>query len=267
MPLPTPSPDSTALVTGASSGIGREIARELARRGHGVTLVARRREPLETLASELTQSSGLRAEVIECDLADGEARDRLADEVSALGSTVEVLVNSAGMGTYVPFVESPREREVRQVRLNVEATLDLMARYLPGMVQRGRGAVINLSSTSGLQPTPGNATYAASKSFVLFHSEAVHAEVKSSGVTVTAVLPGPVRTEFQEANGAEFAEKLPGFVWAPVERVAAEAVEAAEKGKRSIIPGGLVVRASFGPNRFAPKAAALAVGQRLMARG
>jgi len=264
MALPKPSPESTALVTGASSGIGREIARELGRRGYGLTLVARRREKLEELAAELSSASAARIEIVECDLADADARDRLEEDVVKCGLTVEVLVNSAGMGTYVPFADSERERELQQVRLNVEAPVDLMARYLPGMVSRGRGAIVNISSSSGLQPTPNNATYAASKSFLLFHSEAVHAEVKRSGVTVTAVLPGPVRTEFQEANGAAFAEKLPGFVWVPVERVASDAIEAVEKGKRTVIPGGLPVRAAFGPNRFAPKAVVLAVGQRLM---
>ncbi|MDX6512584.1 MAG: uncharacterized protein QOE36_2088 [Gaiellaceae bacterium] len=265
MALPDPSPQSTALVTGASSGIGREIARELARRGYGVTLVARRRDRLEELARELSKEHGVAAHGVGCDLGDATARDQLATDVDDRGLAVDVLVNSAGFGTYGDFADTPREREVEQVRLNVEAVVDLTARFLPAMISRGRGAVINLSSTSGLQPTPGNADYAASKSFVLFHSEALHAEVAPAGVTVTAVLPGPVRTEFQEANDAEFAEKLPRLVWATAERVARDAVRAADRGKRSIIPGGFAVRAAFGLNRFVPKAIVLRVAKRLMA--
>lgn len=266
MALPAPSTDSTALVTGASSGIGREIARELARRGHGVTLVARRREKLDELARELSSAHGVRVDCVTCDLADAAARDALADEVGSQGRDVEILVNSAGFGAYGDFLDVGRDREIEQIRLNVEALVDLTARFLPGMVKRGRGAVINLSSTSGLQPTPGNAGYAASKSYVLFHSDALHVEVKSAGVTVTSVLPGPVRTEFQERNDAFFAESIPKALWASAERVAADAVSAAEAGKRSIIPGGVAVRAAFAGNRFVPKAVVLPVGKRLMSR-
>jgi short-subunit dehydrogenase len=266
MALPSPSSDSTALITGASSGIGREIARELARRGHGVTLVARRRERLEELASELSSAHGIKAESVPCDLADAGARDKLVEEVEGQGRTVEVLVNNAGFGAFGNFIDTSREREIQQIRLNIEALVDLTAQFLPGMVERGRGAIINLSSTSGLQPTPGNADYAASKSFVLFHSDALHAEVGPAGVTVTSVLPGPVETEFQEANDAAFADKLPKAVWASAERVAKDAVAAADAGKRSIIPGGMAVKAAFGGNRFVPKAVVLPLGKRLMSR-
>jgi short-subunit dehydrogenase len=266
MALPRPDPGSTALVTGASSGIGREFARHLAARGYGLTIVARRRDRLEELATELSGAHKTRVEIVVCDLSDPAARDRLAAEVAEQGHVVEVLVNSAGFGTYADFAKSPREREVEQVRLNVEAVTDLTARYLPDMVSRGRGAIVNLASTSGLQPTPGNATYAASKSFVLFHSEALHSELEGSGVTITAVLPGPVPTEFQEANDAEFAEKLPKIVWTTPARVATDALAAADAGKRSIIPGGLPVRAAFAGNRFVPKALVLSVGKRLMSR-
>lgn len=265
MALPSPSPDSTALVTGASSGIGEQFARGLARRGHGVTLVARRRERLEALADELRGEQGVRVEVVACDLADPAARDALADDVERLGLTVEVLVNNAGFGVYKQLAESDRARELEQVRVLVEAPVDLTSRWLPGMVERGRGAVINLSSTSGLQPIPGNGTYAAAKAHTLFFSEALWAEVKDRGVTVTAVLPGPVRTGFQEASDAVFAEKMPGIVFVPAEQVAEESLRAAEHGKRTIIPG-TVVRAAFAPNRFAPKRLALEVGKRLMAR-
>ena len=265
MSLPAPSPDSTALVTGASSGIGAEFARALARRGYGLTLTARREGLLEELAAELRTAHGVRVEVVPCDLADPAARDGLVAAVERRGLTVEILVNNAGFGVYRDFAETDRERELEQVRVLVEAPVDLTARWLPGMVSRGRGAVINLSSTSGLQPIPGSSTYAAAKAHVLFWSEALWQEVKDRGVTVTAVLPGPVRTGFQEASDATFAEKMPGFTYVPAAQVAEDSLRAAEKGKRTIIPGA-VVRAAFAPNRFAPKRVALEIGKRLMAK-
>jgi uncharacterized protein len=264
MPLPNPAPDSIALVTGASTGIGEEFARQLSGRGYRVALVARRAERLERLAAELGGPE--RAVVITADLAVPEDRDKLAARVKELGARVEVLVNNAGVGVYSGFVESDREQELRQVRVDVEAVVDLMARFLPEMVRAGRGAVINLSSTAGLQPLPYNAGYAAAKSHVLMLSEAVNQEVGEHGVTVTAVLPGPVRSEFQEVNDARFADRLPKFVWLTPDRVVRDALEAAEKGKRAVIPGGPVVKLAFGPNRWAPSALRLAVAKRMMAR-
>jgi len=264
VPLPEPSSGSTALITGASSGIGAAFARRLSERGYGVTLVARRRERLESLARELGEAHGTTAHVVAADLSDPAGRDQVAQSIEGEGLTVEVLVNNAGFGIYSRFGGSSRERELEQIRVDVEAVVDLTARYYPDMRDRGRGAIINMSSTAGLQPLPGNATYAASKSFVLMFGEALHVEAREYGVTVTTVCPGPVRTEFQEANQAAFAERLPGLVWASADEVAEAAVRAAERGKRTIIPGGLPTRAAFGPNRFAPKGLALAVAKRLM---
>ena len=266
MSLPTPSPDSIALVTGASSGIGEQFARQLAQRGYRVALVARREERLTKLADELGGSD--RAVTIAADLGVPEDRDRLAVTLEERGARVEILVNNAGFGVYEPFAEAGREREVQQVRVLVEAIVDLMARYLPAMVERGRGAVINMSSTAGFQPLPYNANYAACKSHVLLLSEGVHAEVKDRGVTVTAVCPGPVPSGFQEASDAGyFAEKLPKFTFASPERVARDALTAADRGRVSVIPGGPQVWAAFGPNRRMPRWAALPVSKRLMSRG
>jgi uncharacterized protein len=265
MSIPPPQADSIALVTGASSGIGEQFARQLAARSYRVALVARRRERLERLSEELGGPE--RALVIEADLAVAEDRDALAAEIERLGANVEVLVNSAGFGVYEPFVESGREQELRQLRLDVEAVVDLMGRYLPGMVRRGRGAVINMSSTAGFQPLPYNAGYAAAKGHVLLLSEAVNEEVKEHGVSVTAVCPGPVPTEFQMANDAGyFAEKLPKMTYVSAERVAHDALAAADRGRRSVIPGGLHVKASFAPNRLAPGRIAVPIAKRLMAR-
>jgi uncharacterized protein len=265
MSLPEPSPRSIALVTGASSGIGEQFARQLSEMGHRVALVARREERLRQLALDL--GGGERAVAIGADLAVAEERERLDGRLQELGAEVEILVNNAGYGIYRHFAEAGREAEVQQVRLLVEAVVDLMARYLPAMKQRGRGAIINMSSTAGFQALPYNAGYAAAKAHILMLSEAVHAEVRDSGVTVTAVCPGPVRSGFQDASDAGyFAEKLPKFTFVPPERVARDALRAAARGQISVIPGGPQVRAAFAPNRKLPRSLVLPVSKRLMAR-
>jgi short-subunit dehydrogenase len=265
MPLPPPSSDSIALVTGASSGIGEQFARQLSDRGHRVALVARREEQLRQLADELGGSD--RAVPVAADLSIGEDRDRLAGRLGELNAHVEILINNAGFGVYEAFAKSDRDRELQQVRLLVEAVVDLMSRYLPGMVERRRGAIINMSSTAGFQALPYNASYAAAKSYVLLLSEGVHAEVAEHGVTVTAVAPGPVRTGFQAASDASyFAERLPSFTFVSPERVAGDALAAAERGRMSVIPGGPQVRAAFAPNRNIPTWLTLPVSKRLMGR-
>ncbi len=265
MTLPPPAPDSIALVTGASSGIGEQFARELSERGHRVALVARREDRLVKLAEELGGAE--RAVPIAADLASADDRDRLAGRIDELGAKVEILVNNAGFGVYQSFVESGRERELYQLRLLVEAPVDLMARFLPGMVQRGRGAVINMSSSAGLQPLPYNAGYSAAKGYVLQLSEAVHAEVQEHGVTVTAVCPGPVPSGFQEASDAGyFAERLPKFTFVSAERVARDALSAAERGRISTIPGGPQVKAALAPNRRLPRWLVLPISKRMTAR-
>src|SRR5215210_5159287 len=236
--LPAPDPGSAALITGASSGLGEAMARELAGRGHGVVLVARSEERLRALAEELAGRHGVRAEAIACDVTDPGARDRLAAEVERLGLRVAVLVNNAGFGTYKPFAETPRERVLEEVRVNTEAVADLTARWLPAMVARRRGAVLVTSSTAAFQPLPGNAIYAAAKSFALSFAEALHHEVKEQGVTVTALCPGPMKTGFQDASGAhEFSAGLPGPLWRTADQVAAAAIEGLERGRRVVIPG------------------------------
>ena len=249
MPLPSPAPGFTALVTGASSGIGVEIARELARRGHGLTLVARREERMRALADELAAAHSIRVEVVAADLGEAAGRDAVAAAVEAAGLDVSILVNNAGIGGHSEFVDAAREgdRDLRMVRLNVEAVTDLMARYVPGMADRRSGAVINVASTAAYQPMPGTATYAASKSFVLSLSEAMNQELKDSGVTVTALCPGPVRTEFVETAGVpdELTGTAPDFIWLTAEGVAKAAVDGAEAGKRTVVPGALHQATAF----------------------
>jgi len=214
------------------------MARELAGRGHGVVLVARGEDRLRALAQELAGRHGLRAEAIACDVTDPAARDRLAADVERLGVRVDVLVNNAGFGTYKPFAETPRERVLEEVRVNTEAVAHLTARWLPGMVARGAGAVLITASTAGFQPLPGNAIYSAGKAFALTFSEALGHEVKGRGVTVTALCPGPVKTGFQDASGAhDFAAGLPKPLWRTPEQVAAAAIAGLENGRRVVVPG------------------------------
>lgn len=240
MGLPVPSTAGTALVTGASSGIGVAIARELAAKGHSLILVARREERLRSLATELTDEHGISAEVVACDLADPDERARLVDQVRQGGRFVEVLVNNAGFGSRGRFASNDPDRMVGMVRLNIEAVVDLTGRFLPGMVERGRGSVINIASTSAFQPLPGAAVYAAGKSFVLSFSEAIRTELRGTGVGVTAVCPGPVKTEFTDAAGMSGVEdSTPDAIWMSAEEIGSAAVEGAAADKRVVVPGAL----------------------------
>jgi short-subunit dehydrogenase len=261
--LPEPSTSNTALVTGASSGIGAAIAKELASRGYSVTLVARREERLQSLATELASEYGVSAEAIGCDLGDPAGRGRLADDLIARGRAVEVLVNNAGFGLQADFAISPRERMVDMVRINVEAVVDLSSRFLTGMIERGRGSVINIASTAAFQPLPGSAVYAATKSFVLSFSEAVNEELRGSGVSLTAVCPGPVKTEFTDVAGVGGIEdRTPGAAWMSAEDVARHAVDGAEHGKRVVVPGALN-RATALAGHYSPRSVALPLISRI----
>jgi short-subunit dehydrogenase len=261
MALPPPSPTSTALVTGASSGIGAALARELAKRGHGVTLVARREARLTELAAELHKAHGVRSEVVALDLTDAVARGGLLGTLAERGLTVDVLVNNAGLTTTGPVHRSDREREMAMIRTDVEAVIDLCSIFLPGMVERGCGAVLNVASTAAFQPLPGQAGYGASKAFVLSYSRAVRAEVRARGVTVTALCPGPVKTEFAETGGftqEESENSLPKFMWLPAAEVARIAVLGMEQGKGVVIPG-FANRVGAGFARTAPHQALAAL--------
>lgn len=236
MSLPTPGPDRTAVVTGASSGIGAEIARCLHARGHHVTLVARSADRLEALAAELSPG----ADVLVADLADRAARAALPDRVAANGRVVDVLVNNAGFSTVGPVSASDPEVEMGMIEVDVVAVADLCSRLLPGMVQRRRGAVLNVASTAAFQPLPGQAGYGAGKAFVLSYTQSLAGELKGTGVTATALCPGPVDTGFGERAGftKEDAEAaLPSFMWLSAADVARAGVEGMDKGRMVVIPG------------------------------
>lgn len=235
MPLPAPGPDRTAIVTGASSGIGTMIARELSARGHHVTLVARSADKLESLATELGS-----ADVIAMDLADRSGRASLLDLVSERGRVPDILVNNAGLSTLGAVSSSDPAAEINMIEVDVVAVADLCSRILPGMVDRGRGAVLNVASTAAFQPLPGQAGYGASKAFVLSYTQSLAGELRGTGVTATTLCPGPVQTGFGERAGIsdEDAEAaLPAVMWLSAEEVAKAAVEGLAKGRLVVIPG------------------------------
>jgi uncharacterized protein len=246
MAIPPPSPTTTCVVTGASSGIGSEFARQLAARGHGVFLVARREDRLRELASEIERAHGVRTEFAAVDLGDPADRGNLQGLVARRELDVAVLVNNAGFTT-VGDVHINPDRQLGMIHVNVEALVDLTTWWLPDMVDRGAGTVINVASTASFQPIPAQAVYAATKAFVRSFSEAVSAEVRGTGVTVSALCPGPVTTEFVEAGGFKNESPGPSFVYSTAEEVARAGINGADKGKRVVIPGiGNRVQATLG---------------------
>ena len=259
MSLPKPTSDTAALVTGASAGIGSSIARELAKRGHGLILVARRKNKLDELADELIGEYGVRAETLGCDLAKAASRQRLPARVESLGLEVSVLVNNAGFATGGAFYQADPERELEQVRVLVEAVVGLSSAFLPAMVRRGRGAILNVASTAGMQPLPYSAGYSAAKAYVLTFSEALHQELRGSGVTVTALAPGPVSTEFWEtagwevAGGQSFESAVPRPAWVTADEAAQAGVKGLEAGRRVVVPG-LPIRAAMLASQYVPHA-------------
>ncbi|MGE2834002.1 SDR family NAD(P)-dependent oxidoreductase [Mycobacterium sp. SMC-4] len=225
-----------ALVTGASSGIGEHISREFIRRGYPVVLVARPSQRLQKLAETL----GPTAHALPTDLTDPQARAALPTRVAELGLAVEILVNNAGAANAGRVVDVAVDDELKLVELDVSAVVDLCGRFVPGMVARRHGAVLNVASVGAFGPVPFQASYGAAKAFVLSYTEAMREELRGSGVTASVLCPGPVRTGFGERAGipdAEAEKMLPRFLWVPAERVAAEAVDGLFCGRAIIVPG------------------------------
>jgi hypothetical protein len=268
--LPDPSPDTAAVVTGASAGIGAAIARELAGRGHTLVLVARRKDKLDVVAQALNEEFGVRAEVLGCDLGKAASRQRLPARIASLGLEVSILVNNAGFATGGPFHQADPARELEQVRVLVEAVVALSSAFLPAMVKRGRGAVLNVASTAGMQPLPYSAGYSAAKAYVLTFSEALHQELHGSGVTVTALAPGPVSTEFWDvagwqAGGQAFEKAVPRPAWVTAEQTARAGIKGLEDGQRVVVPG-LPIRTAMLAARYVPHALKLPAIERVLRR-
>jgi short-subunit dehydrogenase len=248
MSLPKPSNQAAIVVTGASSGIGTELAGGLARRGYPLVLVARRRERLDDLAGELRTQYSVGVDVMPLDLGEAASRGQLAERLRS--EPVAGLCNSAGFGTSGVFQTLPIERESEEVVLNSLALMELTHAALPGMVERGAGAVLNIASIAGFQPIPFMAVYSATKAFVQTFSEAVHEELHGTGVSVTVLCPGPVPTEWGEiANAERFS--IPLAQVAPHD-VAEEAIGGMLAGKRSVVPGIVPKAVSIG-GRFVPR--------------
>lgn len=249
--LPPPRDDGVVVITGASSGIGEELAREFSRRGYRLVLVARRADRLTALAEEL----GGKAHVLPADLSKRDERAALPDQVAALGVIPDILVNNAGMSNLGPVAQSDVEAELRLIEVDVSAVVDLCSRIVPSMVARGRGAVLNVASVGAFGPVPGQATYGAAKGFVLSYTDAMREELRGTGVTAATLCPGPVRTGFGEGMGIsdEEAEKsLPKFLWKQPDEVAKTAIDGLASGKRVIIPG-LPNRIASSLNQHAPR--------------
>lgn len=219
-----------ALVTGASAGIGAELARELANRGAKLILTARRKERLEALAAELT-ARGTETRIVAADLNDREAPQQIYDATEGAGITVDILINNAGLGQFGAFYSTPMEQELSQVRVNCEAVVHLTRLFVPRMVERKRGWVLVVASTASFQPVPYLSTYAATKVFDRFFAQALAAEVAQFGIKVTTLCPGPTESEFWEVSRASaFKRKVQ-----PAAEVAHLGIEALVRGKRTII--------------------------------
>jgi len=234
-PVNTDKERPKALVTGASSGIGRAFARRLAEDGWDLIVVARRREALEDLAQELARRGGASVEVLPADLTIAEDLARVETAVGQ-ESRLELLVNNAGFGVECCFFQSGIERQASMIDLNVSALTRLSHAAVAAMVARGRGAVINVSSGAGFGPTPYFAVYGATKAFVTSFTEALHEELQGTGVRVQALCPGFTRTEFQQVAGTD-AGRFPSFVWQTPEEVVAASLDGLRKGTLLCIPG------------------------------
>ena len=229
----------TALVTGASSGIGSALARELARRGFHIVLTARREHRLEAVARDISEASGVHTTVITEDLSDPGATARLVEKLSAEGITIDALVNNAGYGIAGRFQDTPLARHRDFVRVLVTSGVELAYLLLPGMIKRGYGRIINVCSAAALVPSPGGYTlYAATKAFMLKFSESLHLENLETGVHVTALCPGLTRSEFHQVAGVtEETDRIPDLFWTEADSVARDACAAVMRNRVVCVPG------------------------------
>ena len=242
-----PSPKSTqfirpaALITGASAGIGAELARCHAQAGHNLILVARRAEALQTLADELRRHHGVQVSVQATDLARPGAAEQLHATLEQRGMVVDMLVNCAGVLHQGAFTAIAPAKHQAIIDLNITALTSMLGCFVPGMVARGQGRVLNVASVAAFQPIPSLATYAASKAYVLSLSESLAEELKGTGVTVTALCPGMTATSMLDnaTRANSKLQRIPGFLIGDVAEVARAAVEATERGDAIVVPGAI----------------------------
>lgn len=249
-----------ALVTGASSGIGAAFARELASRGADLVLVARSGDKLTTLAAELSRSYGVAADVAVADLARPSAAEDLAAELSGRHLQIDILANNAGFGLFAPLDQADGAVLSDMIQVNVAALVDLTRLYLPGMLARDHGAIINVGSTAGFQPVPYMAVYGATKAFVLSFTEALWAETRGTDVRVTAVCPGSTDTGFFDVAGedAQLGRRI-----AP-ERVVHAALRALDRRRSTVVTGGAGNWLLANSPRFAPRQLVARMAERTM---
>jgi short-subunit dehydrogenase len=252
MPVPAPSPDARAVVTGASQNIGEALATELAARGHHLIITARREDVLNALAAKLADRHGVTVEVRPVDLADPAERATFCDELSS--RNISILCANAGTATFGPVASLDPAEEKAQVALNVLGVHDLTLAVLGGMVERGAGGILISGSAAGNSPIPNNATYAATKAFVNTFSESLRGEVKKAGVHVTVLAPGPVRTALPDASEQSLVEKLvPDFLWISTEHTAKLSLDGLQRNKMRVVPG-VTSKAMSVASGYAPRA-------------
>jgi short-subunit dehydrogenase len=239
----------TALVTGASVGLGEAFAKQLAAQGANLVLVARSEDKLNRLADALRQQAKVEVTVLRADLSSTESVDRLLAEVRSRGIGVDLLVNNAGLGLFENFIDTSLSLQMEQVNVNVLALVRLTHAFLPGMIAARRGGVINIASNAAFQPLAGADLYAASKAFVLFFSEGLALELEKTGVRVLAACPGPVATQFFSNMNPKLQPKEMDQP-API---VIEILRAFDKGKRVVIPGKLLVRLGTLGARLLPR--------------
>lgn len=256
--------DGSALVTGASGGIGEALAEELARAGFRVVLVARSQEKLAELGERLSRDYGVEHRVIVADLSRQETIGAIESAVHAYGWDIDVLVNNAGFTVFGPFVDEPWKKQYELLEVNIVALTALTHRFLPGMLARQNGGVLNVASTAAFMPGPLMAVYYASKAYVLSFSEALAEEVAGSGVTITALCPGPTATGFQSRGNMEDSKLVQGKQLMTAPEVARAGVKGLFRGQRVVVPGATNKLATLLP-RFVPRSVMPGLIKRLQA--
>ena len=246
----------TALVTGASSGIGAEFARQLAAKQNNLVLIARSEDKLKELAEQLQSKHGIQTYAIAQDLTEPQAGATIFEKIQYQGLRIDLLVNNAGFGDYGKFSDRPLEKQLGMIQLNVNVLVELTGLFLPAMKQRGEGGIINIASIAGFQPFPKMSVYAATKAFVLNFTEALWAENKDTGVKILVVCPGPTESQFFKA--AEFPVSLMeknknGMKLTSNTVVVAESLKALERKQPNVVTGGFLNQFIVNLPRFVPR--------------